>query len=276
MQEVIKASSTLDELTAQIKMKLVENHILTNNLYQSLNRNSIEIGQWLTQAKTLVKHGEFSAWLADNFNMTDRTARNYMKVAAYFGESSTFKTENVFRFQPAALLELTKIPVADVQKFLDSQIAAGVDPSKLSVRNLRENIKNFLPTKTTIQEKVPVTIDVEPNNQLQLFDLPKLPALPAPKWLIPPALIETATRADLSIQIDFRRNAKVPVNGVLITKTAQIFKLTADVLIFCPPLLFTRSDGTANRFKFCLWYFGDNSEKFIKYFKSFGVCLFQK
>lgn len=67
------ATMTLDSITANIKLKLVENHVLTNAFNRNINHNSVEIGQWQN-------------WLADNFQMTDQTARNYMKVAAYFGD----------------------------------------------------------------------------------------------------------------------------------------------------------------------------------------------
>ena len=263
----LMAMTNLTDLTANIKMKLVENHILTNAFNRNINQNSVEIGQWLTQAKALVKHGQFSAWLDDNFQMTDRTARNYMKVAAYFGVNSPLKTENVFRFQPAALIELTKIPAADIQNFL-SQAAAGVDLAKLSVRNLRDLIKNFL-----TREKSPV---IEPNNQLQLFDLPRLPAIPKPYWLVPDPLLDAATRAGLNIQLDFSAKVKIPADCVLITKEAQIFLLTADVLIFCPPFMFKLSNGKSSRLKFCLWYSGAMEDSFIANFKSFGVLLFYK
>ena len=102
MTSALVTNNRLDELTANIKIKLVENKVAANMFARTVNQNSVEIGQWLTQAKQLVGHGNWQNWLADNFQMTDRTARNYMQVARYFGVNSTLKTENVFRFQPAA------------------------------------------------------------------------------------------------------------------------------------------------------------------------------
>jgi hypothetical protein len=49
----------------------------------------IEIGDMLTKARGLVKHGEWGDWLQANFQWSESTARNYMNVVSTFGKSAT-------------------------------------------------------------------------------------------------------------------------------------------------------------------------------------------
>ena len=115
MNVIVTTNVTLDELTANIKLKLVENHVLENAFNRNINQNSVDIGQWLTQAKKLVKHGQWQNWLQENFQMTDRTAQRYMKIARYFGISGVVKTDNVVGFQ-----------YLDIQKFIQYFAKFGV------------------------------------------------------------------------------------------------------------------------------------------------------
>lgn len=279
MKTLATATATLDNLTAQIKMKLVENQVLTNTFNRNINQNSIEIGQMLTQAKKLVKHGQWQFWLDDNFQMTDRTARNYMKVAAYFGVNSTFKTENVFRFQPAALIELTKMTPTELQKFFDEQEHNGVDLAKISVRNLSKIIKQW---KNPAPEIQPTTIDVDAEIKTAPPDATpqKILRLPRPQFRkVPEVLQAAANEAGLDIQIDFSRADKTPpANGILITRASRItdkeIAALAACLVVTPAMEFERTDATTAKRSSCLWYFGGDEENFSMHFGTFGTLFF--
>jgi hypothetical protein len=54
---------------------------------------AIHIGGLLTEAKGLVKHGEWGKWIAENCQFSERTAQNYMRVYSRFPEIS--KTQHV-------------------------------------------------------------------------------------------------------------------------------------------------------------------------------------
>lgn len=56
-------------------------------------RSIIVIGERLIDVKRLLGHGQFMAWLDVEFEMAERTARNYMAVAETFGDS--FKSATV-------------------------------------------------------------------------------------------------------------------------------------------------------------------------------------
>ena len=285
MNEIVTTSTTLDELTANIKLKLVENHVLENAFNRNINQNSVDIGQWLTQAKKLLKHGQWQNWLQENFQMTDRTAQRYMKIARYFGISGFVKTDNVVGFQPAALIELTKLPANEVQIFLDTQTANGIDFSKLSIRNLSKCIKQW---KNPIQEVPSVTVDVQTEIQTAQ-PLEKILKLPAPTFkIVPTVLQEVADKTGIDIKIDFNRAIVHPDNGVLITRanftTIQKLGDYSDCFIFATPLEFVRSDGAIKKLKCYIWLFAktDNVvgfqhidiQTFLQNFAKFGVVLY--
>jgi len=47
---------------------------------------AVEIGRRLTEAKALLPHGEWSKWLEDQVNFTQRTAQNLMRIYEEYGD----------------------------------------------------------------------------------------------------------------------------------------------------------------------------------------------
>ena len=76
-------------------------------------QNIIEVGKRLIQAKSLVNHGHWQHWLELNFQLTERTAQNFMKCAERFG-----KTEINFGFSSTQMIALLALPDAEeTEKF---------------------------------------------------------------------------------------------------------------------------------------------------------------
>jgi Protein of unknown function (DUF3102) len=67
---------------------------LTKNLKAAVGRHLkivVEIGEGLLAAKELLGHGNFSPWLQAEFRWSERTARNYMTIAAHLrGKTANF------------------------------------------------------------------------------------------------------------------------------------------------------------------------------------------
>lgn len=75
-------------MTELIRSDLPELALAINRAQQSIESaisqalgHAIEAGQALIDAKALVKHGEWQTWLKGNCTVSDRTARNYMRLA---------------------------------------------------------------------------------------------------------------------------------------------------------------------------------------------------
>src|SRR5437660_591638 len=62
--------------------------------------NVIAVGNDLPGVKRALSHGRFGAWLRAGFGWTNRTARNFVAVAEYFGPKTEMISE--LRIDPTA------------------------------------------------------------------------------------------------------------------------------------------------------------------------------
>lgn len=134
--EQVQAVKAEHELTkAKRTITLADRVNRIRKLTGDTARNLIEIGKHLTAAKDELPHGDFSAWVQDNFGWTIRTAQNLMAVAERFGDM------DIANFKPSHLQALLALPSGDEQKFIAEQAAAGQPVETQSARQLKENIK---------------------------------------------------------------------------------------------------------------------------------------
>ena len=179
-----------------------------------------------------------------------------ISAAAYFGGNSILKNENVFVFQPAALIELTKIPTAELQKFL----AENPNAEKLSVRNLREKIRNW---------KVPASLTVEVDAEIKPLKLP-----PPSFSKVPNVLLEAAKAAGVEVSMNFSRALQPADSDILITRinsaAIDFYSAVADCVIFAAPMEFIRSDNAVKKLRPAIWYFGGVAQIFYQHFSNFG------
>lgn len=104
-----------------------------------ISQNIIEIGRRLIQAKSLVKHGEWSSWLETNFNLSQQTARRFMQVAERFS-----KTRIDTRFNSTQMIALLSLPDAEeTEKFIEQKASEGTPVENMSVKTLRKEIKQW-------------------------------------------------------------------------------------------------------------------------------------
>jgi hypothetical protein len=74
--EIMNQIVNLDDLAVQINS---ENDKLRSHVKNSLT-SALRLGELLTQAKSLVKHGEWTQWLEGNCTVSDRQARKYIQL----------------------------------------------------------------------------------------------------------------------------------------------------------------------------------------------------
>jgi hypothetical protein len=70
-------SNSLTDLAARIKTE----HKATSDALNSSVEHSIKAGELLLEAKAQLKHGQWLPWLKDHCQISERTARLYMRVA---------------------------------------------------------------------------------------------------------------------------------------------------------------------------------------------------
>ena len=139
------ASTSLEELTSGIHFYLRE-----------MGQNVIEIGKRLILAKSLVRHGEWQAWLEDNFALSQMTANNFMRVAERFG-----KIKIDFNFGSTQMIQMLSLPEGEEEKFIEEQAAAGRIVAEMSVKTLRAEIQKYKAKLALVNGGVERSLSVE-------------------------------------------------------------------------------------------------------------------
>jgi hypothetical protein len=86
----------LDRIAAQI-----------HTVLKRATKDVIEIGKLLIKSRALQEHGEWQSWLAKNFDLTYRTAHNYVAAAEYVARKGKSETISHFaNLSPTVLYEL--------------------------------------------------------------------------------------------------------------------------------------------------------------------------
>ncbi len=98
----------------------------------------IEIGLALLRVQALLPEGSFEAWLRDEFEMSRRTAYNFMQVAQRFGS----RRATVAQVGPKALYELAAPSTPDeIVAAVEAKVAAGELVTAAEVKRLRDEAK---------------------------------------------------------------------------------------------------------------------------------------
>ncbi len=93
----------------------------------------------LIQAKAQVEHGEFGKWIEENFNLTMRSAQNFMRVAERFGNSNTS-----WKFNSSQMWEMLALPAEETEKFIAEQTANDNPVEDMSVRELKTKVAQYI------------------------------------------------------------------------------------------------------------------------------------
>lgn len=97
----------------------------------------VAIGQDLIAVKERLEHGQFSEWLKAEFEMDQRTAQNFMRVATMFG-----KNEIISFFKPTVLYALAAPSTPEaVREEAVSRAEQGESLSVKEVQDLKRRIK---------------------------------------------------------------------------------------------------------------------------------------
>lgn len=80
---------------------------------ENLAMNMFQLGRVYTEAKKLVRHGEWAGWLRDNSGMSERSAQQLMAVYARFGEQSQF-----MNLEKSKLFKMLSLPSGQEEAFI--------------------------------------------------------------------------------------------------------------------------------------------------------------
>lgn len=145
------SSTFLEELTSGIRFYLRE-----------MGKHVIEIGKRLILAKELVQYGDWQSWLDDNFNLSLRTARQFMQIAERFGkksDSQEWQTSAVLN--QSQMVEMLSLPEGEEEKFIAEQAAEGRIVAEMSVKTLRVEIQKYKARLAAVNGGVESSVSVE-------------------------------------------------------------------------------------------------------------------
>ena len=114
---------------------------LTNQTRVMVLNNSIEIGKRLLEAKTMVKHGEWGAWLATKVHYGQSTAENLIRIYREYGNKqgelwgATAASSTLGSLTYTKALALLAVPAEEREDF-----AKEVKAEDLSTRELQAEI----------------------------------------------------------------------------------------------------------------------------------------
>ena len=96
MKKPKKTKATpLDRIAAQLHAKL-----------KQATKDVIEIGNLLIKSREYLEHGEWQNWLAENFDLTYRTAHNYEAAAEYVAARKSETISHFANLSPTVLYDL--------------------------------------------------------------------------------------------------------------------------------------------------------------------------
>lgn len=104
---------------------------------------AIEIGRRLEEAKAMLPHGEWGAWLKRELDYSQSTAQNFMRIFREYGDSQQSLFGGVTKSQTFGNLSYTKalrlLAITDEEE--RERFAAENDVDKMSIRKLDEALK---------------------------------------------------------------------------------------------------------------------------------------
>jgi hypothetical protein len=125
------------------------------------------IGQELVAVKEELPHGEWGDWLATEFSLSDRMARNFMNVAIRLGS----KTEKFSVLPVSALYELAApSTVPEVIEQVEEKLETGSVPSMLEIRTWKQRQRQQrLATLTTALDEWVKAQETTQDDQIRLL-----------------------------------------------------------------------------------------------------------
>lgn len=98
------------------------------------NRDILDIGKELTDAKAKLEHGQFGDWLSVEFGMSERSAQRFMSVYETYGAKSD--TVSLLNDSALYLLSGPSVPEAARQEVEQQAQATGKSPTKAQVQQV--------------------------------------------------------------------------------------------------------------------------------------------
>lgn len=114
-----------------------------------LLQSSIELGASLTQAKSIMKHGQWGNWLKERVDFSQRTANNLMAVYEKFGNGDVVNSQALSNMNLTQAIRLLAVPDDEMEEFIEKNNAL-----EISTRELEKRLKEINEQKAVQDQAV--------------------------------------------------------------------------------------------------------------------------
>lgn len=134
---------------------------------------AIEIGGYLTEAKSLVPHGEWGKWLKERVNYSQSTAINFMKAYEEYGNSQeslfSSNSQTLMNLSYTKALRLLAIPEEEREQFVEEN-----NVENLSSRELDRLIKERDEAKAKVEKMLDLQAEKEKAESMLQYNREKV------------------------------------------------------------------------------------------------------
>jgi len=199
-------------------------------LQADVQRGIIEIGRELIEAKKEIEHGQWGTWLANEFEWTDRTARNFMAVAERFGNRKTFSD-----LKPSTLQAMLSLPTGEEDAFIEEQATAGNPVESQSAREVIANVKawnqrNEQPTEIEAENIIITDSATENATRKQEFSSKDcLRRMNKQLEIVRKFVTETETEEEVKTVLEYLESFKTDITDVILLANRKLESLNKEI-----------------------------------------------
>ncbi len=154
--------ASLDAVTAQfVQQQTGEIRVLIKRTTQDI----VEIGRKLIYVKDKLKHGQFGEWLASEFEWSQDSASNFMRVAQQFGENPI-----ISEFAPSALYLLSAPSIPETARA--EAIARAAAGESITYSRAKQIKSKHTPAQSKRKPSVKETLETPVSTPPQPADQP--------------------------------------------------------------------------------------------------------
>lgn len=135
-------------IASEINAIKQQTYDVLNGALTFAKRSCFEIGKRLEEAKALLPRGEWGAWLSENFEYSETTARDLMRIYREYGNeqidllSGKSDAEIFEGLSQSRLVELFALPKPMRAEFVEAH-REELESGEMSVREMREEIRRL-------------------------------------------------------------------------------------------------------------------------------------
>ena len=134
--DIVKTYRSREEIACEI-------NLIKGQVLRTVLQGAIDVGRLLCEAKEVVPHGEWGAWLEENVDYSTTKANDLMRIYREYNDDQVKlfgrSNEELYgRLSMSQALELLAIPAPEREKFVEEN-----DVESMSTRDLREQLREL-------------------------------------------------------------------------------------------------------------------------------------